>query len=274
MQMQIQEITYSIIFISDESGSIYLEVSSLDHLVIDCKNGLSMFPYDANLSLSLPKTLELSKTLLLSTYPFSVCHYKGVTYVGLYGGNVDRIDSDYQITQGFLSLGNHVSGIKCYKDRLYTLVCGKPYTVRVHSLSGEPLTSWYNNNGFTYNNSMYYISTHATKLCIVSDQVIVPDRNNNRLTVYSLSGKIVRDVPCRLPSWGNIAMCSAGDDSVVVSTESTDEVFKINITTGAVSWKSPHVDQPGGVVRYGEENLLVACCTSGQIQILNILTGG
>ena len=225
---------------------------------LDLENGLSTSP-------PLPKALRLIKYVNVSDYVLSACHYQGNTYAGLYSGEVDKIDANYQLTRSFLSLAKAVYGVTVYKDRVYTLVYGNPnYTVNVHDLSGQLITSWSHadiTNGY------------HSKFAIVADQLVITDRQNKRLTIYSLTGQIIKHLPC--PEFGAsyVALCSCGDDSVIVSDYGSARVFRMSITFGAISWASDGVYKPRGAACYGRNWVLVASYNSSLIRILDVNTG-
>jgi len=100
---------------------------------------------DLEHELTTPDTLPTQLSLLHTVPVFdctSVCSYQGNIYVGTWGGGVDVIDENNQLSRKFVRVGNLVHSVAVYKDRLYTLVSGNPYRVTVHDLTGKLITSW------------------------------------------------------------------------------------------------------------------------------------
>ena len=107
------------------------------------------------------------------------------------------------------------------------------------------------------------------------DKVVVPDGAKKSLTVYSLDGKLIKNIPCpNISTGGHKAMAVCGDNSVVVSDRERESVFKVDIDSGEVKWTSKHVTAPQGVVCYKDRYVLVSSCnTDTKIWILDVDTG-
>ena len=183
-------------------------------------------------------------------YPNAVCHqthYKGYIYVGCYHGAVDRIDEDGNVTESFIKLALCVTGIIAHEDRLYTLMYGgrgTPYTVYVNDQTGQQLHSWNHEDRGNYS---------ARALAIINNELIIADRTNKRFTVYSLTGQRVRDVPCDLINNDCLTICHAADNSILVANISAKpELYRVNLTTGIIEWRSGRVSHPIGVLMYSK----------------------
>ena len=85
--------------------------------------------------------------------------------------------------------------------------------------------------------------------------------------MYTLTGQIIRQTPCqKLSRYGYVSMCAADNDSVIVSVDGSQRVYRISITTGQVLWESSQI--------YNNQYVLVA--SGGQqvkIHILDVNTG-
>jgi len=213
-----------------------------------------------------PDTVPTQLTLLHTVKPgscTSVCSYQGISYVGIFTGRVDVIDKNNQLSKGFLTFSDPVHSVAIFDEKLFTLVNSKPYKVTVHDLSGKLLTSW----------THFEIEHHYSKLAVVSDQVVIPDRENKKLTVYSLTGEVIKHIQCHLlsPNW--VSMCAVDNLSVVVSEYETSKVFKMNIPSGEVKWTSQDVPNPEGVTYHGGRVFVTNCSNTTRVWILDVNTG-
>ena len=131
------------------------------------------------------------KSVQLPAEPLSVCHYKGSTYVGLDNNTVARIDSNYQLYESFITCSGHVYSIVICKDLVYMLVRdgSAPFIVRVCDIYGKEIVRWNHSKDYGY---------RCNLLIIVSDQVVIADQPNKKITIYSLTGQILKHVPCSL----------------------------------------------------------------------------
>ena len=236
-----------------------LEIVSSDGITIDSEQGLTT-------STPTPTSLTLLKTVQLPARPLSVCHYKGSTYVGLENNTVARINSNYQLYESFITCSNPVESVVIYKDLVYMLLWtgSVSHIVRVCDMSGRQTAQW---------NHSCTAGWCCNVLTIVSDQVVIADPPNNRITIYSLTGQILRHVPCSLLTEGVEVMRAVNDSSVVVSDRLSSLVFRFNITTGDVMWTYKDVSGPLGVTCYGRRYVLVAINGCNIVKMLNLETG-
>ena len=186
--------------------------------------------------------------------------------MGLDNNTVARIDSDYKLHESFITCSNPVHSVVIYKDMVYMLLYtgSVSHIVRVCDMSGRQVAQWSHScNSYCWCNV----------LTIVSDQVVIADPPNNRITIYSLTGQILRHVPCSLLPKDVEVMCAVDDSSVVVSDRPSSLVFRFNITTGDVMWTCKDINKPQGVTCYGRRYVLVASCGNKTVNILDIKTG-
>jgi len=117
-------------------------------------------------------------------------------------------------------------------------------------------------------------SDRVNKLAIVDDQVVAPDRHSKRLTIYSLTGEVIKHVPCPLLSNSVTAICAVDRHCLVVSDYGSSQVFKLDLTTEKVIWTCKDVSQPQGVTCYRSKYILVTNQSSKTtIWILDVETG-
>jgi len=135
----------------------------------------------------------------------------------------------------------------------------------VYDFSGNQVASWSHSE---------ISSGYSNKLVIVDDQVVVPDRQSKRLTIYSLTGEVIKQVPCSLLSNSYAAICAADRHCVVVSHYISSQVFKLDLTTEKVIWTCKNVTNPQGVSCYRSKYILVTDQSSRTtIWILDVKTG-
>ncbi|XP_067939299.1 uncharacterized protein [Watersipora subatra] len=153
--------------------------------------------------------------------------------------------------------------MEVYKDRLYTLVFGNPWTIYVHDQQGKQATFWSHSDS----------CSSFTGLAITCDKVVVPDRTNKLLIIYSLTGNKLKDISCPQLSQDCVSLCVSGSDKVVVSDSGSSQVCLIDISQGQLLWTRKDVTHPLGVACYGERYVLVAASSSSTVRILDSSTG-
>jgi len=215
---------------------------------------------------TLPNSLKFLQSVDVSNHCYSVCRYEGNTYVGLDNGGIDRVDENYNVTQSFVTVSCVVLGIAAYKDQLYALMWkgSSNLKVEVYDFNGNQVTSWTHSD----------ISGYINKLVIVDDQVVVSDRPSKRLTIYSLTGEVIKQVPCSILCNSHVAICAADRHCVVVSDYYSSQVFKLDLTTEKVIWTCKDVPSLGSATCYRSKYILVTNRSSKTtIWILDVETG-
>ena len=197
-----------------------------------------------------------------------MCQYKGYTYVGRIGFGVDRIDEGGNVTSSFIKLAGCVTGIVAYEDTLYTLTRGVWCMVYVHDLADQQLHSWEHEDRS---------GSLGRSLAIIKNEVIIADRTNKRFTIYTLTGERVRDVPCDLITQKHLTVCHVGYKAVLVANrDAKPGLYRVNLTTGDVVWRSDRVDSPVGIAMHSKEVALVTSYNDSkqvEIWIINADTG-
>lgn len=206
-------------------------------------------------------TLTLLHKVEVSNRCYSVSHYKGQTYVGHEKG-VDKIDGNYQ-RELLIKSDAPVYAIAVKDDKMYTLVNEKPQEIEVHSLQGQMITGWIHPDYCDY----------LSSLVIVSNNIVIPDRTNSRLTLYSQTGKIIKHIA--FPQFGRytVSLCAVGTDSVIATNYSSPQVLLVNIISEAIIWTSEHVAKPLSVARSGQDHVCIADGEGATIWIIDIGTG-
>ena len=218
-----------------------------------------------------PTSVQIIKQVTVGSCPLAVCQHNGYTYVGREYRAVDRIDEGGNVTSSFIKLAETVTGIVAYEDRLYTLMYGgrdKPYTVHVHDLSGQQLFSW------KYEDMSDFLGRFLT---VIHNKLVIADRTNKRFTIYTLTGEFVRDVPCDLINDAVLTICHVGDNSILVAIcGAKPGLYRMNLTTGDVEWRSDSVYSPVGILMYRTDYaLFTSYSSSNRVKIftLNADTG-
>ncbi|XP_067940641.1 uncharacterized protein [Watersipora subatra] len=246
-----------------EKREIELKIVSADDIVVNSNQHHAVpQPLELPLSRLPPKSITLLKSIKLPSYSVSVCQHEGVTYVGLYSGAVSKIDKNNKLHDSFISTSDTVESISLHENRLYILCYSKPLTVGVYDLSGKVITTW------QHPNHSYYCSM----LTVAAGNVVVADPPNKRLTIYSLTGKTLRNISCPLLSNNPVSICAGHGDDVIIADYETKKVFIFNMNTGNVMWTFTHPNPPLGLLCYGDY-ILVAACNSNIIHTLSYATG-
>ena len=217
-----------------------------------------------------PSKLTLIKEVGMSNKCTTISTYQGHTYVGLNSGEISRIGPDGKV-ESFAKLNSHIYGMAINEGLLYTTSGYNPQVVSVCNLNtGKLFRSW--------NHSDTGLFSSSNLAVVGDDKVVIADRSNKRLTVYTLAGQIIRQIPCqKLTPVGNVSICAADSDSVIVLVSSSNSVYgvyRISINSGQILWELSHIERPQGVTCYNNQYVLVASQGNQmKIQILDINTG-
>ena len=208
----------------------------------------------ASLPQLLPSGLRLVREVKTDRLCSTVCHYKGYTYVGLEGGAIDRINKQGQVDKAFIKLDNSFDAIAVHNDQLSSLIYGGGKSqIHIHSLQNrQSLRSWAHPHFSYYGQRLVVIRT--------DNQLAVGDWTSKQIIIYSLTGDVIRKVPCppSLTMTGNVCMSSCGDDSVVISDYyKAGKVVRMSLKDGSLLWSSDRVTNPGGIVHHPAGYVLV-----------------
>ena len=239
-------------YFADEKRDIEVEIVSVDDIYIDCT---------PELSIKSPKSITLLKSVQTSAFVRAVCHYEEITYLGTDNHAVETIDCDFNI-QTLASLGgnSHLCNISIHGERIYVQLSGECLcTLNAYDLSGQLITQWNRTD-----------SCWHTRPAIVSNQIVVPDYEDNQLTVYSLTGQVVKHITC-LQLSSAASACAVDSNSIIVTNYETSEVFKVNINTEKTEWTCDEIAEPEAVAIYEKDFVCVG--SEEQISFLNINTG-
>ena len=177
------------------------------------------------------------------------------------------IDGDFN-SKTLVTLGTDhwPYAISIRKSKMYVLVSGgpsTPCTINVYDLSGQLISQWDRKD-----------KCHYVRPAIVSNQIVIPDTQHKQLTVYSLSGEVIKQIPYPQftgSNWDGSTICTAGSNFVIVLTMNPSQVSKVNITTGEKVWTCNDVVKPQTAAIFGSNYVCVG--SKGKISFLNINTG-
>ena len=214
-----------------------------------------------------PTSLRLLKQLPNNKYCHTLCSHRGVTYVGLSDGSINRIDASGKLTAAFIKLPRLILTIRAHQDRLYVLLSNQS-SIHVYNLEGQQVTSWIHED-----TTGSYV---GNKLCIISGQIYVNDISNQIITVYDLNGKVLKHIRCSSLAEGviNVSLCWAGDKCVMVTTKAHPRIFKFNLETQTILWTKTLSKAPYCVASTSHAVLVSGDGRSGMwISVLNPQNG-
>ena len=222
-----------------------------------------------------PTSLTLQKSVDVSSNCCSVYQYKGYTYVGQENGAVDRIDENYEVTKSFIKLDGWISGIAVSNVGIFLLVAASEnLKVYMYNVEGMKLCTW-KPSDISASTLMYnYGSTrdlfNHNQIAMFENNLLVPDRSNSKLIVYSSNGKEKNRVSCSINPDGKVAVCPASYNSVIISNSSG--IRRIDVNSGAAIWTST-VKKKGLGVCCCRHLYVCAATSAGKIQVLKMETG-
>ena len=246
----------------------------------------------------MPTSMRLVKSVDWKDYPHSISHHGDITYVGTRISKVIALDRHTGKENVFVSIEARKPtastqwkpyspfaekrlptrpstsdrgvdwGISptVHNGLMYLLVNKKTgnHSVQVRDLTGKFLRKWSHQGD----------KTGYSKLRVVVDQLVIPNSNAKCISIYSLNGKLVKELtyPHLADCWTGIATC--GDNSIVISDTLTGVVGRIDSDGGEILWTSTHVSEPEGVVCYKNRYVLVTNRNrEAKIWILDVNSG-
>ena len=197
----------------------------------------------------------------------TMCHYKGVTYVGLTmyvaegpNGIIYRIDQQGKAAKTFITFAKSVHSLLALCDRLYCLTYSKQMsTMSVYGLDdGRLLANWkHPSHGY-----------HGEKISVINnDQLALGDWKGKHHLLTE--GDVIRRVPLPhcLTMETMVCMSSCGDDSVVISDKIAGKVVRISLEKGSLIWSSDSITYPRGIVHHPAGYILVSKGCSDHVVI-------
>ena len=219
-----------------------------------------------------PTSILLLKNLRFFQRVIAFCQWKNFIYLCIDDNTIVKMTRNLDGLCRFIRCANSVKAMSVYKDQIYTMQCvyGRRYTasysIHVYDLSGQEVTQW---------SCSVDTSVYVATLTIMDDQLIIPDKTNRRLIVYSLDGHLLKYIPCSLLHSGksSVDMLSYERGSVIICDSVLNKLSKINITTGEVVRTFDGFNHPTQICIYGPHYVLVAQNHGSEIVALNLKTG-
>ena len=86
-------------------------------------------------------------------------------------------------------------------------------------------------------------------ILVGNDQLCVGDWPSKELIVYSLTGEVLRKVPCPPPliMAGDVSMCNCAANNVVISDKGSAIVAKMSLEDGRLLWSFTSIERPDGI---------------------------
>ena len=217
-----------------------------------------------------PTTLQLIREVKIDDDCITVAASGEDVYVGTLQGKILKIDKQGQF-QVFANIGGYIVGLVIQSGTLYTL---NTYTrtskigIFQYDLGTiQRIRFW----GHADKSECW-----GSRMVVTQNQLVVSNVTNHRLTIYSLTGQLIRHVDCPQISTYCVCICvsPSNPDVIIVSDWWPSRVFAVNLTTGAVLWTNSDISEPRGIVSYGSEHVLVTKLGfQTQLSILNVHTG-
>ena len=186
---------------------------------------------------SLPKELEPIRKVSVRDWSFNIAELGTQVFVGVYGG-VDVVVGNNYSSEQFINLNGDVFGLRGYKDHLYLINCkynNNRWTcwLRVFDQTGTQRTFW------SVHESARYLAVH-------DDLIYVPEQDNDRIAVYTLTGQTDRYMRRNLsgPYSPHIHVIP---DSRVVITTGPHTVSCTSIISGQTLWTSSTLVTPHAI---------------------------
>ena len=214
-----------------------------------------------------PTKLTLIRKFRMPASCVTVSKYQDCTYVGLGDGRIMRLGQDSAVTQ-FATVTGAMYGMAIDRGLLYTVSGDQNLqSVNVFNLNtSKHVRSW---------NITDTVGYYCSKLVVVGNQVVIADIANKVLCVYTLTGQLVKQIPCQQITGGTVCMSTADNHSIILSDYESERVYKISITSRKVLWESDCVVKPMGVTCFNNQYVLVygGAADREKIHVLEINTG-
>ena len=196
-----------------------------------------------------PSSLLLVRIVQIGGYCTNVKSENGHVFCGLDESSVSKIDCLGNLTRRFTELRSRIAGLDVGNGHVYVSVDGYPNHVSKFDGQGRKLATW---------NHSDMKGCWSSNLAVIGDQVAMLDKAGHRIFVYSLTGVLIKSIPCGVVRGRWASICVADEDCVIISVHETSTVAKINITTGSMLWLHEGITGAQGVTCYKGQYVLVA----------------
>ena len=242
---------------ADPSRQIERKLVSVDKIVIGILN-TSQGP---------PTALQLIRVVKIDGDCITVAANGNDVYVGAMGGTILKMNKLNQFEQFSKVPSSNIVGLTIHSNTLYFL--------NSHGIFQIDLKTMKQSSFFNHADKSSY---RGSRMIVTQNQLVVADITNQRLTIYSLTGQLIRHVDCPSicgpDSWVSICLSPSNPNVIIVSDSQSSQVFAVNLTTGAVLWTNRDIRKPQGIASYGSEHDLVTKADrTTQLWVLSADTG-
>ena len=214
-----------------------------------------------------PTTLQLFREVKLVGDCIGVAATNGDDiYVGSSNGEILRIDKQGCIELFLTTPSSNIVGLTIHGSILYTL--NSKYGIYQIDLETMKQSLF-----FSHADKSAY---RGSRMLVTQNQLVVADVTDHRLTLYSLTGQLIRHVACPLIStyWVSLCLSPSNPDVIIVSDWKSSRVFAVNLSTGTVVWANSDIREPAGIASFGSKFLMVSKrLTTTRLWVLNADTG-
>ena len=214
-----------------------------------------------------PTAIQLIREVKLDGDCITVAANCNDVYEGASSGKILKMD-ELKLFEQFSKVPSfNIGGLTIHDNTLYTLNSNGIFQIDLKTMKQSSF--------FNHADKSPY---RGSRMIVTQSQLVVADITNHRLTIYSLTGQLIRHVDC--PSiggpdcWVSICLSPCNPNVIIVSDHQSSQVFAVNLTTGAVLWTNRDIRKPQGIASYGSEHVLVTKADSTtQLWVLNADTG-
>ena len=206
-----------------------------------------------------PTKMTLIKRVKMTRQCSSVCHHNDETYVAVRRHGIMKVNKLGEVPSAFDYRGN-ISGMRFHKGRFY---CSRHRKVLVYGIQNkQQLSSWSVSDGG--------ITWPGCRMCFLGEELAVADRVNQRITLYTTNGEEIRHVVCNaITRQGSVVICTAEQESIIISDQPSSTVLKLNLESGETEWRTTCVPDPQAVTSDISGYVLVA--SKSEVPTLSVL---
>ena len=202
-----------------------------------------------------PSGMKLLRKVQSDDVCISICHHDGYTFVGYFGGRIDRIDAEGVVENRFMKIKESATTLRVHNGEMYCLMWhpGRRATVWVLDMETKQLQRKWDHKGPSGN--------WGGNLDILNDdQIAIGSWSSKQIITYSRAGEVIRRVNCPEPLTknGSLAKTSPEPNTIIISDMYCPQVLKMSLETGKCIWRAKNVTSPCGVTMLNDRCLLVA----------------
>ena len=180
-------------FIPDTNRQIERQLVLVDNIKIGGLKTLTITPQGP------PTTLQLIREVKLGQECITVTASGEDVYVGTLQGKILKIDKQGQFNV-FGNIGGYLVGLVSHSGALYVLNTRTPKTgIFQYDLGNMQQVKFWDHADKS--------DQWGSKMVVTQNQLVVADVTNRRLTIYNLTGQLIRHVDCAQISDSRVCIC-------------------------------------------------------------------